>query len=93
MQVEGTGNEALRPERTNAAVKKYAEACKKAGQATGIPVCDIFTAFPDGSDNWKQRLLADGLHFSPAGQQRMLELFLESMASHYPELRLVLFSN
>ena len=75
------------PERANAAVEQYGQACKRAGQATGVPVLDMFSQFSDGSHDWKQRFFNDGLHFTPAGQERVYGLLINSIAAQYPELK------
>ncbi|KAK9831113.1 hypothetical protein WJX74_003688 [Apatococcus lobatus] len=86
-QAEGLSEASSQPERTNASTEQYAAACKAAGKAAGTPVLDMFSKFPDGSHDWKERYFTDGLHFTPAGQQRVYLLLVECMAKHFPELR------
>ena len=85
-QAEGISEASGEPERTNASAQQYAAACKEAGKATDTPVLDMFSKVPDDSHDWKERFLIDGLHFTPAGQQRVYLLLVEAMAQHFPEL-------
>ena len=85
-QAEGISEASGEPERTNASAEQYAAACKEAGKATDTPVLDMFSKVPDGSHDWKERFFSDGLHFSPAGQQRVYLLLVEAMAQHFPQL-------
>ncbi len=87
LQAEGVSEASSEPERTNASAEQYAAACKEAGKAAGTPVLDMFSKFPDGSHDWMERFFSDGLHFTPAGQQRVYLLLVECMAEHFPELR------
>lgn len=87
MQAEGLTEASGQPERMSETTKQYAAACKEAAKAAGVPVLDLFSNIPDSSHDWKERFFSDGLHFTPAGQQRVYQLLLQSMGDHFPELR------
>ena len=86
-QAEGLTEASSQPERMSETTKQYAAACKEAAMAAGVPVLDLFSTIPDGSRDWKERFFSDGLHFTPAGQQRVYQLLVKSMGEHFPELR------
>ncbi|AFZ05813.1 lipolytic protein G-D-S-L family [Oscillatoria nigro-viridis PCC 7112] len=53
---------------------RYKEATKLACQLRGIPYLDIFDKWINrGSDWWRSRLIADGLHPNAAGYQSLFE--------------------
>ena len=53
---------------------RYKEATKLACELRGIPYLDIFDKWINrGSDWWRERLIADGLHPNVAGYQALFE--------------------
>ncbi|KAG2428151.1 hypothetical protein HXX76_011831 [Chlamydomonas incerta] len=73
-------------DRTLDTVAPYARAAAAAAAELGVPCLDLFNLLQQEPD-WGERLLSDGLHFSPAGQARVWELMQALLVRVWPELR------
>ncbi|CAM6106627.1 unnamed protein product [Calypogeia fissa] len=60
------------PERTNETTRLYAEACVAVAKETGASVLNIWSIFQQ-TDNWGEKFLCDGLHFTREGNVRLFE--------------------
>ncbi|CAM6100682.1 unnamed protein product [Calypogeia fissa] len=60
------------PERTNETTRLYAEACVAVAKETGANVLNIWSIFQQ-TDNWGEKFLCDGLHFTREGNVRLFE--------------------
>ena len=71
-------------ERTNETAGKYAQRCVEAGDAIGVPVCNLWAAMQK-EDGWES-MLSDGLHFSRRGQHFVGRALAEAVETAFPEL-------
>lgn len=73
------------PDRTNDYTGKYAAACRDLGKHLKAPVVDLWTRLQETA-GWEELYLMDGLHLSPAGNQQVYKLLLETLLEAYPAL-------
>lgn len=76
----------IKPDRTHAVMGRYATAAAALGKRLGLPVLDLYHLLQQGPD-WGPRLLSDGLHLSPAGQEAVGRLVIELLERAYLEIR------
>ncbi|GFR50784.1 hypothetical protein Agub_g13049 [Astrephomene gubernaculifera] len=73
-------------DRTSAVTAEYARAAAAVAADLGLPCLDLHTLIQQ-EDDWGERLLCDGLHFSPAGQERLGALLRELLQREWPDVR------
>lgn len=73
------------PERTDELAGEYSQAASEVASSAGVPFVETWGPFHAVS-GWETRLLSDGLHLSPAGNDRLLSLLQESIEGNFPEL-------
>ena len=76
--------EPVAPDRTDAHAARYAEAVRALGARRRLPVLDLHAALRR-EPGWQTALLADGLHFTPAGQALVGRLLVELLEREYPD--------
>mmetsp|Transcript_18832 Transcript_18832/g.32159 ORF Transcript_18832/g.32159 Transcript_18832/m.32159 type:complete len:344 (-) Transcript_18832:359-1390(-) len=87
-QIKKMGEEAgkkMALDRTLESTKAYADASCEAAKELKIPCVDLYSSMQRVQD-WGPRLLVDGLHFTPAGNQHVLEALLDTLAVSYPKI-------
>lgn len=84
--------DAVPPDRTDAAAGRYAQAVAEVGARRNLPVLDLHSLLRR-EEGWETGLLADGLHFTPAGQALVGRLLVELVQRHYPDLALEALPN
>ncbi|KAG2451099.1 hypothetical protein HYH02_004367 [Chlamydomonas schloesseri] len=73
-------------DRTQEATEPYARAAAELAAELGVPCLDLNTLLQQEED-WGERLLCDGLHFTPAGQEKLWSLVREAVWREWPETR------
>lgn len=73
------------PERTDELAGAYSRAAAEVAAAKGVPFVETWGPFHAVS-GWETKLLSDGLHLTPAGNDRLLSLLQESIEGNFPEL-------
>ncbi|KDD75310.1 hypothetical protein H632_c752p0, partial [Helicosporidium sp. ATCC 50920] len=73
-------------ERTNAVTGTYASALCELGRRLGVPCVDLWTDF-QRVPSWQTELLHDGLHLTPAGQERVARALAAVIQRVWPDLR------
>ncbi|PNW78398.1 hypothetical protein CHLRE_09g399073v5 [Chlamydomonas reinhardtii] len=73
-------------DRTQEATQPYARAAAEAAQELGVPCLDLNTLLQQEED-WGERLLCDGLHLTPTGQEKLWSLVREAVWREWPETR------
>jgi hypothetical protein len=74
------------PDRTSAHTALYAAAARRAASEAGAALLDLHSLL-QREEGWEEGLLADGLHFTPAGQALVGRLLVDLLGTTYPELR------
>ena len=86
IHVEKTyGVKLAKPERTNEAAGRYADAVIALGDELGIPVLNLWKEFQSNQD-WSDHLLCDGLHLTPEGNTLVGTLLQQLIEANFPEL-------
>ncbi|KAG2428152.1 hypothetical protein HXX76_011832 [Chlamydomonas incerta] len=73
-------------DRTQEATQPYARAAAEAAAELGVPCLDLNTLLQQ-EEGWGERLLCDGLHLTPTGQERLWALVREAVWREWPETR------
>ncbi|KAG2483419.1 hypothetical protein HYH03_017726 [Edaphochlamys debaryana] len=73
-------------DRTAEHTAPYAREAAAVAADLGVPCLDLHSLLQQ-EDQWGERLLVDGLHFTPAGQERLWALLRELLAKEWPEIR------
>ncbi|PNH12363.1 GDSL esterase/lipase At5g62930-like protein [Tetrabaena socialis] len=73
-------------DRTNDHTARYAHTAVAVAADLGLPCLDLY-ALLQQEERWGDRLFVDGLHFTPAGQERVWQLLQELLAASWPEAR------
>ncbi|KAL4445884.1 hypothetical protein ABPG77_009083 [Micractinium sp. CCAP 211/92] len=74
------------PERTNEVAGQYAAAAESLAAELGVPCLNVWTAF-QAVPGWETKLLCDGLHLTPEGQQEVFRLLQGLINERFPNLR------
>lgn len=72
-------------ERTLESAGQYAEACKTVAEEVELPVLDLYTIMQEAVDDFG-KFFCDGLHFSKAGHDIVLEHLLKAIETNFPAL-------
>jgi lysophospholipase L1-like esterase len=75
----------VEPDRTNDYAAQYAAAARRVAAAHGLPVLDIHAGL-QREPGWQTELLADGLHFTPAGSALVGRMLIDRVTEAYPDL-------
>eukprot|EP00887_Chlorella_sp_A99_P005674 scaffold1.g5674.t1 len=73
-------------ERTNEVAGQYAAAAKAAAARHGVACVDLHAAL-QATEGWQQLFLEDGLHLTPAGNDRVAKLLVDAIEGSFPHLR------
>ena len=74
------------PNRTNAGVKPYVEAMKRAARALDVPVVDLHQYLEFSNGHVDETQFVDGLHFSEAGQRQVASCVVDAVRASFPQL-------
>lgn len=74
------------PERTNEVAGQYAAAAEALAAELGVPCLNVWAAF-QAIPGWERKLLCDGLHLTPEGQQEVYRLLRALIDERFPDLR------
>lgn len=77
---------AVPPDRTLEHAQQYAAAVKALGRKLQLPVVDLYAQLQQ-VPGWRDSLLDDGLHFTPAGMRQVWLLLKGALLESYPELK------
>ncbi|GLC36212.1 hypothetical protein PLESTB_001368000 [Pleodorina starrii] len=65
---------------------EYSKAAAAVAKELGLPCLDLFSILQK-EDNWEEKYLNDGLHFTPLGQEKLGHLVMALLRHEWPEIR------